>query len=62
MSTDVKYEVINKETGAIAQGTISTNLPLTSQGLNFFASRCMAVTSVTNTGQFELSKFGVYSI
>ena len=62
MSADVKYEVINKETGAIAQGTISTNLPLTSQGLNFFASRCMAVTSVTSTGQFELSKFGVYSI
>jgi hypothetical protein len=62
MSTDVKYEVINKETGAIAQGTISTNLPLTSQGLNFFASRCMANPSVTSTGQFELSKFGVYSL
>ena len=62
MSTDVKYEVINKETGAVAQGTISTNLPLTSQGLNFFASRCMANPSVTSTGQFELSKFGVYSL
>jgi hypothetical protein len=61
MSTDVKYEVKNNETGSIANGTISTNLPLTSQGLNFFASRCMSVTSVTSTGQFDLSKLGVYS-
>jgi hypothetical protein len=61
-STDVKYEVINKETGAIAQGTLSTNLPLSSQGLTFFASRCMSASSVTNTGQFDLSKLGVYSI
>ena len=62
MSTDVKYEVKNNETGAVANGTISTNLPLTSQGLNFFASRCMSVTSVTSTGQFDLSKLGVYSL
>jgi hypothetical protein len=62
MSTDVKYEVKNNETGSIASGTISTNLPLTSQGLNFFASRCMSVTSVTSTGQFDLSKLGVYSL
>ena len=62
MSTDVKYEVINKETGAIVQGSVSTNLPLTSQGLNFFASRCMSVTSVTSTGQFDLMRLGVYSI
>jgi len=61
MSTDVKYEVKNNETGSIASGTISTNLPLTSQGLNFFASRCMSVTSVTSTGQFDLSNLGVYS-
>jgi hypothetical protein len=61
-STDVKYEVINNETGAIASGTISTNLPLTSQGLNFFASRCMSATSVTSTGQFDLMKLGVYSL
>ena len=61
MSTNVKYEVVNNETGAVANGTISTNLPLTSQGLNFFASRCMSVTSVTSTGQFDLSKLGVYS-
>jgi hypothetical protein len=61
MSTNVKYKVTNNETGAIANGTISTNLPLTSQGLNFFASRCMSVTSVTSTGQFDLMKLGVYS-
>ena len=61
MSTNVKYKVTNNETGAIANGTISTNLPLTSQGLNFFASRCMSITSVTSTGQFDLMKLGVYS-
>jgi hypothetical protein len=61
MSTDVKYKVKNNETGAIANGTISTNLPLSSQGLNFFASRCMSTTSVTSTGQFDLMKLGVYS-
>lgn len=60
-STDVKYKVTNVETGAIASGTISTNLPLSSQALNFFASRCMSTTSVTSTGQFDLMKLGVYS-
>jgi hypothetical protein len=61
MSTDVRYEVKNNETGDIATGTISTNLPLSTQGLNFFASRCMSTTSVTSTGQFDLMKLGVYS-
>jgi hypothetical protein len=61
MSTDVKYEVKNNETGSVASGTVSTDLPLNSQGLNFFASRCMSVTSVTSTGQFDLMKLGVYS-
>ena len=61
MSTEVKYEVKNNENGSVANGTISTNLPLTSQGLNFFASRTMGNPSVTATGQFDLSKFGVYS-
>lgn len=60
-STNVQYKVTNAENGAIASGTISTNLPLTSQGLNFFASRCMSTTSVTSSGQFDLSKLGVYS-
>jgi hypothetical protein len=46
---------------AITTGTISTDLPATSQALNLFASRCMAVTSVTGSGQFDLMKLGVYS-
>ena len=60
-STNVKYKVTNAENGAVANGTISTNLPLSSQGLNFFASRCMSTTSVTSSGQFDLMKLGVYS-
>jgi hypothetical protein len=62
MSTNVNYRVVNKETGAIAEGVVTTlNKPSTTQGLNFFASRCMSVTSVTNTGQFDLMKLGVFS-
>jgi hypothetical protein len=61
MSTSVVYRVTNNETGAVATGTISTDLPATSQALNLFASRCMAVTSVTGSGQFDLMKLGVYS-
>ena len=60
-STEVKYCVRNKETGSIAMGTIATNLPLHTQGLNFFASRCMGA-GVTNTGQFDLLTLGVYSL
>ena len=53
--------VTNKELGLSAQGTIITNLPLKSQGLNFFASRCMG-PALTNTGQFDLLILGVYSL
>ena len=60
-STSVLYRVINKETGAVAQGTLSSDLPLSTQGLNFFASRCMGA-GVTNTGQFDLLILGVYSL
>jgi hypothetical protein len=60
-STEVKYCVRNKETGSIAMGTIATNLPLHTQGLNFFASRCMGA-GVTNTGQFDLLTLGTYSL
>ncbi|MCI4444127.1 MAG: hypothetical protein JHC39_11560, partial [Lentimicrobium sp.] len=50
----VQYRVINKETGAIATGTLATNLPDATLGLNFFASRCMAtLSSITNSGQFD---------
>jgi hypothetical protein len=59
--TDIIYRVINNELGHIAEGIISTNLPLDTQGLNFCASRCMGA-GVTNTGQFDLSLLGVYSL
>jgi hypothetical protein len=42
-------------------GTITINLPLSTQGLNFTASRCMGA-GVTNTGQFDLLTLGVYSL
>jgi hypothetical protein len=61
-SANVIYRVTNNETGAIATGTISTDLPATSQGLNVFASRSMGSGGgVTNSGQFDLIKLGVYS-
>ena len=60
-STEVKYCVRNKETGSIAMGTLSSDLPLHTQGLNFFASRCMGA-GVTNTGQFDLLALGTYSL
>ena len=60
-ASTVIYKVTNNETGDIAQGTLSTNLPLSTQGLNFVASRCMG-TAITNTGQFDLSQLGVYSL
>jgi hypothetical protein len=62
-SNNVKYMVINNETGAIAMGTITTNLPEPTQGLNFFASRAMGGGGgVTNSGQFDLLKLGVNSL
>ena len=60
-SSDVRVKVTNAETGVSVENVISTDLPLTTLGLNFFASRVMGA-GVTNTGQFDLSKFGVYSI
>ena len=61
-SSSVLYEVINQETGAVAQGTISSNLPSSSLLLNFFASRTMGSSGgITNAGQFDLMKLGVYS-
>ena len=60
-TTSVLYRVTNKETGIVAQGTLSSDLPAITQGLNFFASRCMGA-GVTNTGQFDLLILGVYSI
>lgn len=62
-STDVLYYVLNKETGAEVMGTITTELPSSTQGLNFCASRCMGGGGgITNSGRFDLSKLGVYSL
>lgn len=62
-SSSVLYEVINQETGAVAQGTITTNLPDSTKLLNFFASRTMGSGGgITNSGQFDLMKLGVYSL
>jgi hypothetical protein len=60
-SNDIIYRVINNESGDIAEGIISSNLPLHTQGLNFTASRCMGA-GITNTGQFDLILLGVYSL
>ena len=61
-STSVTYRVVNKETGAEATGILTTDLPATTQGLNFFASRCMGgAGGTTGSGQFDLMKLGVYS-
>jgi hypothetical protein len=55
--------VVNNETGAVAMGTITTNLPAPTQGLNFFASRAMGGGGgITNSGQFDLMRLGVYSL
>ena len=57
----VYYKVVNKENGSTANGILTTDIPATTQGLNFFASRCMG-SAITNTGQFILTgQFGVYS-
>jgi hypothetical protein len=62
-SSNVLYKATNNETGVVVEGTISTNLPLSTQGLNFVASRCMGGGGgVTNTGQFDLGILGVYSL
>lgn len=60
-SSEIIYRVTNNELDEVAEGTITTNLPLDTQGLNFCASRCMGA-AVTNTGQFDLSLLGVYSL
>lgn len=61
-SSSVHYKVNNLETGDSTEGTLTTDLPSLTQGLNFFASRCMG-TPVTNTGEFYLyNKLGVYSV
>lgn len=62
-SNNVLYRVVNNETGQSTEGTLTTDLPANTQGLNFVASRCMGGGGgTTNSGQFDLSILGVYSI
>jgi hypothetical protein len=61
-SNEVNYRIINKETGDIAQGTIYDNLP--APALNFFGARTMGTSGggITNSGQFDVYRLGVYSL
>jgi hypothetical protein len=62
-STEVMYKLTNNETGNSTEGTITTDLPASTQGLNFVASRCMGGGGgVTNSGRFDLARLGVYSL
>lgn len=62
-STEVVVVVIDNENGTRSENTITTDLPATTQGLNFTASRCMGGGGgATNSGQFDLVRLGVYSL
>jgi hypothetical protein len=63
-SNNVIYRIVNKETGAVAQGTLTTNLPASTVGLNFFGARTMGTPlgGVNNSGQFDVYRLGVYSL
>ncbi len=62
-SSNVLYEVINRENGSVANGTLTSHLPSSNLLLNFFASRTMGSGGgITNSGQFDLLKLGVYSL
>jgi hypothetical protein len=63
-STEVKYSVTNKETGVIATGTLTTNLPSTGTLLAYQGGRSMGTAGggVTNSGRFDIARLGVYNI
>jgi hypothetical protein len=63
-SSSVIYRIVNKETGVVAQGTLSTNLPASTVGLNFFGARTMGTSGggINNSGQFDVYRLGVYSL
>jgi len=62
-SAEVMYKLTNNETGNSTEGTITTDLPASTQGLNFVASRCMGGGGgATNSGRFDLARLGVYSL
>ncbi len=62
-SSNVLYRIVNGETGAIAEGTISTNLPSATTALTMVTSRCMGSGGGNNnTGRLDIGMFGVYSV
>lgn len=63
-STSVKYRVTNKETGVVQQGTLSTNLPSTSNQLTFQVGRSMGTSAggVNNTAIYAVGRLGFYNI
>ena len=62
-SSTVYYKVLNKETGNVAEGSLTTNLPDSSTGLNYFGARTMGSGGgLTNSGQYDCYQLGVYSI
>lgn len=63
-SSSVIYRIVNKETGVAVEGTVSSNLPASTTGLNFFGARTMGTSGggVTNSGQFDVYRLGVYSL
>jgi len=63
-SSNVIYRIVNKGTGDVAQGTLSTNLPASTVGLNFFGVRTMGsqLGGINNSGQFDVYRLGVYSL
>lgn len=62
-SSNVLYRIVNDETGAIAEGTISTNLPSATTALTMVTSRCMGGGGGNNnTGRLDIGMFGVYSV
>lgn len=63
-SNQVIYMITNKETGEVKSGVISTNLPASTVGLNFFGVRTMGTSGggLNNSGQFDVYKLGIYSL
>lgn len=63
-SSTVYYKVTNKETGAVAEGSVNTNLPSTSTLLSYQGGRSMGTSGggVSQSGRFDVSILGVYNI
>jgi hypothetical protein len=63
-SSSVKYRVRNKETGAEVSGTITTNLPSTSNLLTWQVGRSMGTSAggVNNTAIYVVNRVGCYNL